>query len=385
MNWFLPLIIVFSSWPVLALSPEELRLQAIEKRLNEFDAWYAQFYLESKGRMTPFLNEKIFFGGFFETGILHLAGEDMLTQTSANSNALGINLAAEFTERVHFVSQLISVFSYNLDNPNNNPSLTPSQREFRFPQFLTLVAQGYLELRDSEMFILQTGLGYVPFGRSLQQREPALFKRRGGPQITATLNDSTVGIAFPLWMGIHLQGSTIKGGDRIGYNLYSFSPSVNAKTMGAGGRLWLHNAKSLTYGISYQSGKQAVASYSAVGVDVNFSSSKYGFVAEYAQNSTSGVNSQASTYYVEPYYVLKAGEWVLYGVADYLSDRNRAVGGVPDPFERWQFGGGINWLPVANSRYRLGFLKHDYVGDTDSLAVQQRDYLSVDLSAGIAF
>lgn len=384
MNFFL-LVIFFSALRLLAQTPEEVRLQAIEKRLNDFDAWYTEYYLESKGRMAPFLSEKISFGGFFETGILHLTGEDMPTQTSANSNALGINIAAEFNERVRFVSQLISVFSYRLDNPHNNPALIPTQREYRFPEFLTLVAQGYLEIRNSELFSVQAGIGYVSFGRSLQLREPVLFKRRTGPQITNTLNDSTVGIAFPLWMGVHVMGSTIKGSDRVGYNLYSFSPSVNPKSLGGGGRLWLSNTQNLTLGISYQSGKQNLGAYSALGADVNFASAKYGFVAEYARNSTSGVSSQPSTYYFEPYYVLKAGEWVVYGAADYLNDRNRTVGGVPDPFEKWEFGGGINWLPLPNSRYRLGFLTHDYLGDTDTLAGQKRDYLSVDLSAGIAF
>lgn len=379
------LLAVFFSLRLLAESPEEKRIQALEKRLNEIDVWYTEFYLESKGRMTPFLNEKILFGGFFETGILHLAGDDMPTQTSANSNALGVNIAAEFNERVHLVSQLVTVFSYNTENPHNNPALVPPQRGARFLQLLTLVAQGYLEIRDSERFTIQTGLGYVPFGHAFQLREPVLFKRRGGPQMVNYLNDSTVGIAFPLWMGIHIHGSAVFRESRAGYNLYSFSPSVNPQSLGAGGRLWINNTRGLTYGISYQSGKQALGSYSAIVADVTYRSSKFGIIAEYARNKSSGGTAEISSYYVEPYYIVDAGEWEIYSVVDFLNDRNRTVGGVPDPFEKLETGAGVNWMPVLNARYRLGFLKHDYLGDTDTINGQQRDYLSIDFSAGVAF
>lgn len=87
-----------------------------------------------------------------------MGGPDFSSQTSANTNILGINLAAEFNERIRFVTQYITVLGYTLTNPNNNPGLAPTERQFGTPTFGSLVAQAYVEYRKSELLVFQTGI-----------------------------------------------------------------------------------------------------------------------------------------------------------------------------------------------------------------------------------
>ncbi len=363
----------------------EQRLLEVERRLRELDEWYNEYYLQSKNRVSPFLGEKISFGGFFETAITHIGGPDMETQSSINSQLLGINLAAEFEDNTRFVTQIINGLSYTLSNANNNPGLTPAKRQFGAFAFGTLVAQAYLELRKSELVVLQMGLGYVPYGISQQQREPVLFRRRSGPQLASTSDGTSIGIAFPLWMGLHLSGSSSMEKGRTGYNLYTFTPTMNSKTIGGGSRLWWSDSQSLTLGLSLQTADQGTRGYwNSYGADIKYEAEKGGLVAEYAKSKSSG-EKDIESYYVEPYWTLKDGEWVIYVAADYINNPNRVVTSVADPYEIWRYGAGVNWLPIPNVRLRAGLLKNDYLNSTDTIAGQERDYYAIDLSAGVAF
>jgi hypothetical protein len=389
---FVNLFFLLNTLSVAAPAPPPAIAKTIEQRLHEleiqkaqFDQWYSDFYFQSKGRITPFLGEKISFGGFFETGITHLSGPDTPGQTSANSNVLGINIAADFNERMRFVSQFLSGFSYVFQNPNNNPNLTPSQRQFAEPSIASLVAQAFVEYRKSEAFSIQSGLGYVPFGHAFQQREPVLFKRRSGPQLVSAADSNSVGIAFPLWMGLHALGNFSLNTGRIGYNLYTFSPSTNSKTLGGGSRFWWSNSKNVTAGVSLQSGEDLNHSYYSYGADVDVKIKNFGFLLEYGKSVWSGSAKPLVSYYFEPYYDLYEGEWLVYAAADYIDHPNHSLGAVVDAYEKWQLGFGLNWLPIPNARFRFGIINNDYINETDSIAGQRRDYYSIDLSVGLAY
>ncbi len=397
MNLFFAIffLVLFSGSLELAVAASTLRpinpgidqrLWDLEKRVSEIDLWYAEHYNQTQGKMAPFFSEKISFGGFFETAVLHISGPDTLSQTSANSHALGINLAAEFNEKNHFVSQVINVLSYPLENEHNNPGLSPSQREFVKVSFYSLLAQGYMEFNRSEALIVQVGLGYTPFGYSFQQREPVLFRRKGGPLMLSSMGQTTVGIAFPLWQGIHLHGSTsATGRERFGYNLYSFTPSVNPKDLGEGARLWWTDSEIVTAGISFQSGKQVNTSYSSYGADINLKMRNFGLLTEYARVKFSQGSPDLTSYYAEPYYVLSEGRWVIFAVGDYINNPNLSQGAISDAHEKWLTGFGVNWLPIPNSRLRLVFSDHDYRGVTETIIAQRRDYQTLEFSAGLAF
>jgi hypothetical protein len=366
----------------------EQRLRDLEERQHEFEQWYTDFYLQSKDRVTPFLGEKISLGGFFETGVSYYEGNDMPSQISANTQLLGINLAAEFNEKIRFVSQFLIATVYSLQNPNNNPLLTapnPPQRQFGQAVIASLVAHAYVEYRQSEAATFQSGIGYVPFGSAFQEREPVLFKRRSGPQMLGAGDASLVGIAFPLWMGVHMYGAVPFKKGRVGYDLYTFSPSTNAKSVGGGTRFWWSDSQIITLGASAQTADQgARGTFYSYGTDATLNLSMGGLIAEYAKSVTSGLKAIES-YYIEPYYNFEDGEWVVFLAADYINNPVRTVGTVPDPYEVWRYGGGVNWLPIPNTRFRLSYLANDYLNSTDEIAGQGRDYYTVDFSVGVAF
>lgn len=361
----------------------EQRLLDVENQQREFEQWYSDYYLQSKGRISPFLGEKISLGGFYETAITQLSGPDTPDQLVASSNVLGINIAAEFNEKIRFVAQYLTALTYTLQNPHNNPALTPSIREYGAPYAGSLVAHAYVEYRDTEALILQTGIGYVPFGTAFGQREPTLLKRRGGPQMLEAGDGDSVGIAFPLWMGLHAQGSFILDKGRMGYDLYTFSPTGSRK-MGVGGRTWWSNSNNFTIGLSAQTSVLKNGSYYSYGTDANFKLEDFGLIVEYARNLTSGSPAIVS-YYLEPYYQLSQDEWLIYAVADYIDQPNHTVGAVVDGYEKWLWGLGVNWLPMPNVRLRLAAFSHDYVKDSDSISGQYRDYCTLDFSGAIAF
>jgi hypothetical protein len=269
----------------------------------------------------------------------------------------------------------------SMQNPHNNPGNTQSHRQFGTFAFGAIPAQAYAEYSVSSAFIVQTGLGYVPFGHALQQREPFLFIRRGGPQLAGS-----VGIASPLWMGVHIQGVFSRDESHLGYNLYTFTPPANTKTLGGGGRLWWSPNEKMTFGLSSQTGKLTNDAYTSHGADVVFQSGSSGVKLEYGRSQLASGASAPVSYYIEPFYGF-GGAWVVYGVADYLDNPTNVMtaASVPDPYQKWVLGGGVNWLPVSNARFRLGLLSHDYVGDTATINGQSRKYYNLDLSCGVAF
>ncbi len=360
----------------------EQRLLELEARQQLLDKWYTEFYAQGQNRVAPYLGEKLLLGGYFESALSHLSGTDMQAQTTSTGHLLGLNISAEFNEKLRFVTQFVSGFSYTLGNPHNNPNLTPAQRGYTTPSLFQLVAQGYVEVTQSEALVIQAGLGYMPFGQIFQNRDVVLLRRRGGPQMAGAATD----LIFPLWTGLHISGTFAnEGSNRWGYNLYTFTPNLNPKALGFGGRLWKDASENLLIGTSIQQSQSATDLSHTYGFDLKYVFEQTGVTVEFAKNEyTSGAAGPVS-YYIEPFMKFNDGEYVVYAFADYLDSPNRTVGAIADPFERWQYGGGLNWLPVANTRFRLGYTTSRYEGSTRVINNQGRDFENVDLSVGIAF
>ena len=364
----------------------ESRINELEQRQKEMNQWYSNFYLLGKDRVSPTLGTTLSIGGFFETAVTHIYGPDMETQTSGNSHTFGFNLSAFYDEKTKFVTQTITRLVIPLRNLNNNPDLTPAQRTFTGVNFFSIVAQGYLEHRFSDNFIVQTGLGYVPFGITYQQREPVLFKLRSGSQMISYDDGDTVGISTPLWMGIHIYG-LVPANQNMGYDLYTMTPVSAQDTLGVGGRLWYKANEHLKIGTSVQSGEQNKGSYFSHGFDFDLHYDKYGIVSEYGYSNYSGQFLDSEFYYFEPYVKFAGNEWLFFLNAEYINtlERTDVITRIADPVKSWQYGGGFNWLPLANARLRISYLYHDYIDETDTLKGQERDYSAIDFSTAIAF
>jgi hypothetical protein len=210
-----------------------------------------------------------------------------------------------------------------------------------------------------------------------------LFIRRGGPQLSRTTN-----LVSPLWSGLHAYGSLAHAGTHLGYDAYTYTPVLDPKVPGFGGHLWWSTPGEKTIlGISSQTGKHGGESRESVGTDFRWKHDALSLTAEYATQL--GASSDTWSMYLEPSLFVLREEVLLYLHADYLDDPNNlttgGTGGIPDPIRKWEYGGGVNWLPSSYTRLRLGISYNDYVGSNAVVAGQDRDYVSVDTSVGVAF
>jgi hypothetical protein len=343
---------------------------------------------DSEGQsVRSFLSDNLTFGGFFETAVTSISGPDTRGQVSAASHTLGLNLAATFDEHFRFVSQVLTSLSFPLVNAENDPRAAavglPAQRTFTGFSALSLPAQGYLEYAWSDAFRAQFGLGYVPFGIALQQRELVLFVRRAGPQILRTPQ-----FVSPLWTGMHLSGSFFTGSGRMGYNVYSVTPIEEPDTVGMGARAWWNPAsESLVFGLSSQSANQGGDTYHALGADTELRLGPVRLLSEAVIRLQEGENPWSA--YVEPSFPIYRDLVLLYTFADFANSVNSRTGvansSFPNPYRRLEYGGGFNWLPLPAARVRLGVFLFNYLGDTAVINGQDRDLVAFDLSAGVAF
>lgn len=365
------------------------QLEQLRLRIEELERQQEDFALplsESRKNVRSFLKDDLRLGGFFESGFTMLDGPDTSFQAMNSSNALGLNLAAEFTPRLRFVSQIIAALAYPIANEHNDPTAQPSslprQREFGNPVFGALLTQGYLEYEVSEHFKIQGGAGYVPFGYAFQQRELVLFVRRGGPQILRTNQ-----LLSPLWGGVHMLGHySLTSGD-WGYNLYTANPIDSSNVVGGGGRLWWASSQEqIVVGLSSQVGKYGAHTDEIYGADIRIRHGQWLVTTEYARHVTEGVDPWSA--YTEPGYFIWGDQLLLYAFADYAQSSKPPILSsttYADEYRKWEYGGGVNWLPTSYTRIRAGLAMHDYVGKNATKQGQNRDFVSLDLSAGVAF
>ena len=87
----------------------EQRLLELETRQQAMEKWYTEFYVHGNNRVQPYLGEKVSLGGYFESAISVLSGTDMPKQSTATGHILGLNIAAEFSEKIRFVTQFVRI------------------------------------------------------------------------------------------------------------------------------------------------------------------------------------------------------------------------------------------------------------------------------------
>jgi hypothetical protein len=199
---------------------------------------------------------------------------------------------------------------------------------------------------------------------------------------------TSVGLAFPLWTGLHAHGSVTQGDNHLGYDLYTVNPTTDSTNLGLGARAWYRLGDRMTFGTSYQIGKELSAVYQSYGADFNGKFGALGLTAEYAHSVISQDRKGLETYYAQPYYEFFGGKFLVYGVADYLDNPvwlTVVAPMVADAYKRWDVGGGLNWIPRPTTRFRLGYIDHDYVGANSSPNGQKRNYREISASAGISF
>ncbi len=367
------------------------RLDSLTKRIEELEKQQEEFLLQSSERDTSqvssFLNSKITFGGFFEPSYTLLSGPDTEFQATSSSNILGLNIAADYTDNIKFVSQFITGLVLPLQNEHNNPGAAggqPEKREFGSYTTGTLLTQGYLEYSFNSNYRLQGGMGYVPFGHAFQQRELVLFIRRGGPQVLRT-NE----LVSPLWSGLNLSASFPLTNSTWGYNVYTFSPVTSPRHPGLGGRIFWGSAEDkFNTGLSTQVGKIGANNFETVGADFRFNFSPFLVTTEFIESFYE--DQDAWSAYVEPGIYILDEEVLLYAFGDYQYGSRARNGGTGatsfrDPIQKYEYGFGVNWLPTSFTRIRAGLTFHDYVGKDAIITGQNRDYTSLDLSAGVAF
>lgn len=377
--------------PTLGFTAEspnlERKVKLLEQRLDDLTIERQ----EGTGRVKTFLRDNISLGGYFEHETLGIWGPDTAGQVSTALSVLALNLNADFSEELHFSSQILSILAFPLQNPNSDPRgmsvSLPASREFGTGVFATGVAQSYIEYRLSSAAHVQVGLGYVPFGIALQQLELVLFKRTVGPQLLSSSGGGGVTLVSSRWGGVHVLGRFGIGSGRWGYDAYTFTPRSNTKTLGGGTRLWWSPNDTLTLGASQQTGKRGGNPYTAWGTDAKLILGRFGFDSEAIVNTSQ--DNDPWSFYFEPYFKLIGDEFLVFGAIDYfdnpLGQTGAGSGALNDPYRKLQYAVGMNWLPISYTRFRLEFLFNDYRGDTATLSGQNRDYYQLDFSAGVAF
>lgn len=368
----------------------EDKLQELTRRVEMLEKQNEEFLLTSSETPPPvysFFNNKLTIGGFFEPSYTMITGPDTRFQAGSYTHLLGLNFSSDISNKFRFVSQFLTGISAPLTNPHNDPraptvsSILEKGRKFGTFNIGALVAQGYVEYAIGQHVSIQAGLGYVPLGHYAQLREPVLFKQRNGPQILRTAN-----LFAPLWMGFNLIANipSINGG----YNIYT-APSVDQSSKQGGGvRFWKsgHN-NDYTFGLSSQIGRKDSKTYEVFGTDFKMQFEKFDFVIDYITQVRKGEDPWAVS--VSPTFYIHQQEFLLYLIVDYASSAlNRTGSGtlaLMDPYRKWEYGTGVNWLPTSFTRYRVGFIYHDYVGGRATLLGQNRDYISLDFSVGVAF
>lgn len=363
------------------------KLDLLTKRIEELERQQEDLFyqgIENNSKVNSFLKDNLTIGGFFEPSYTILSGPDTNFQAANSTNLLGLNFAAEYSDKLRFVSQLITGISIPLQNQHNDPRAVlrgqSARREFGAVNFGAILTQGYLDYIINAETKFQAGQGYVPFGFAAQQREIVLFVRRGGPQILRTTE-----LFAPLWSGFHFFQHFNVGKNQWGYNFYSFTRFEDAKLPGIGARSWWSSdSEKMTTGLSFQSAKYHGGIDQILGYDLKIKHNDFLITTEVARHFTGGVDPWSA--YIEPSYFLSKEEFQLYTFVDYSrSPFNKTAGTISDPFSKIEFGAGINWLPTSYTRLRLGITQNDYIHEQTIVIGQNRDYKIIDISAGVAF
>lgn len=385
MRWVLCVLGVLAS-SVSAAETTEERLERLEKTLAEMTSkTYSR-----QGTLQSYLAESLYLGGFFENSITSIWGPDTPSQVVADSHRLGLNISADLHPRFRLVTQTSFGFSYAFRNEHNNPnhgsSIIPLQRAFDDVTFGSLLSQAFGEYDLGSKLKIQMGMGFTPFGRAYQVRDPVLFLKRRGPQIIRTSGVNRVVIADPFWKGFNILGS-FDDKQQYQYNLYTTSPLDHSGKLGGGARFSWNPNSHLTMGASTQNGHQMDKSFLSYGGDISWTGKCFGIYAEWARlESDFGDNE---SYYAQVFVKTFEQSLVFFIDSDYLKNSlgQTTVGSaaVNDPYIKREHTVGVNYYFYPNIKVRLDLIFHDYIGDRAVVSGQNRDYYSGSLSSGISF
>ena len=387
---YLALTLMFFIHATSAWAQSQADWAALTKRVEELERQQEEILLDSHDpntKVNSFLRNNLTIGGFFEPAFTTVQGEDTHFQATNSSNILGLNLAAEYNPKVKFVSQFLTGFTFNFLNQHNDPRAAlfglPKSREYSGLNFGAILTQGYLDYQFNQNYSLLSGIGYVPFGYYPQERELVLFVRRSGPQLLRTTN-----LISQLFNGFNLQAHFNTDNSIWGWNAYTINRLEDVKRPGLGLRLWgKKNDSSFQWGLSYQGSKIVRRIENTVGVDMRTAMGKFILTSEYARHVMR--TDDVWTYYIEPSYFIYQEEVLAYVFFDYADNPSNKTGvgltTIPDPYAKYEYGAGINWLPTSYTRIRAGVTLHNYVEKKLVVTTQERDYVTLDLSAGVAF
>ena len=387
---YLALTLILFVYAATAWTQSQADWAALTKRVEELEKQQEELLLDSHDpstKVNSFLRNNLTIGGFFEPAFTIVHGEDTHFQATNSSNILGLNLAADYSPKVKFVSQFLTGFTFNYLNQHNDPRAAliglPKSREFSGINFGAILSQGYLDYRFNEHYSLLSGIGYVPFGFYPQERELVLFIRRSGPQLLRSSN-----LISALFNGFNFQAHFNRDSSNVGWNAYTINRLEDVKRPGLGLRLWgKKNDNTLQWGLSYQGSKIVQKIENTFGIDLRSAIGKFILTSEYARHIIKG--NDVWTYYVEPSYFVYQEEILAYVFFDYADIPTNKTGAgasaVLDPYAKYEYGTGINWLPTSYTRIRAGVTLHNYVEKKLVVTTQERDYVTFDLSAGVAF
>lgn len=362
------------------------RVEKLEQALSEI----ASKTYSRQGMTQAFLAESLNIGGFFENSLTTIWGPDSPSQTVADSHRLGLNLSAEIKPRLRLVTQFSLGFNYVFRNEHNNPdhgsSFVPLTRSYQEVSFGSLLSQAFGEYELSSNHRVEAGLGFVPFGRAYQVRDPVLFLKRRGPQMIRTSGINRLVIADPFWKGFHLLGNLMDN-QFLTYNLYTNSPLAHSGKLGVGGRLAGQIGSAFEWGASFQQGYQEGEAYLSTGGDLKWGGDRWGTVLEGAQFQTN--MSKNESFYIQFYWLMSDPAVTLFLDLDYLKNPYGqtllGTSSVNDPYIKYEQAVGMNYNFSANAKLRLEIVQHDYVGDRAVVSGQNRDYYSGSISSGISF
>src|SRR5690606_35851054 len=133
---------------------------------------------------------------------------------------------------------------------------------------------------------------------------------------------------------------------------------------------------SVTFGISTQAARRDGSVAPVVGADLALRLGRLNVFSEFARRFA--VGDDPWTIYLEPNYAIIGDQLLAYVFADYgrnsLAKTLTATGALNDSHQRIEYGGGLNWLPTAYTRFRVGIYVFDYVGDRAVVSGQNRDW-----------
>lgn len=369
--------------PVKLTDTYKGKIEQIEGRLEEVEQHQVE-EITRKGQVSAFHSEKIKFGGFIDALFNGRFGYSTPTEGAFDSEVV-LQVAADVTEKLRAVTATFVDFRTNFINQHS---------PFRTNNGVSVVVEPKIlfgEYRFKDWLILKAGRFTAPFGIINQEFFSPQLLKHDLPQI---VRGFTVFDTLP--SGVQLYGTYPIKDSKIGYNAYAASLSSNTTDVGGGGRLFYSLPNDLiTVGVSSQSGERGSQLFSALGSDLKLNWRNFVLRSEYLWSFIDSSNDQ-NGFYVQPALKFLKDKLILFGQVDYLNDtlgifqlsdhdRNPLTPSIADPFKKFEYSLGLNYLPWPFLRNRLEFTWNNYIGSRRRLSGSNRDYFGIQASSTLSF